>query len=154
MLQAGVRPTPSHPLALCASSTCPLPLLRFPFWSRRTPVQNLLSLTPAHSLSPCSGRAEEVGKRSNAELCFPGLAEKTGFWVSESHSDSAYPWVSSPPLHYPSQSWAWGKVWVFEGAAVFPMSGFSTLDSWTFDGALICLLLTGLQFGGCWEGLC
>lgn len=46
---------------------------------------------------------------------------------------SACPWVASPPLHYPSQSWAWGKVWAFGGAAVFPMSGFSNVSLRTFD---------------------
>lgn len=60
-----------------------------------------------------------MDKRSNTELCFPGLVEKTGFWVSESHSESAYPWVSSPPLHYPSQSWAWGKCGCLKGLLCF-----------------------------------
>lgn len=60
--------------------------------------------------------------------------------------------ISTPALPQPVMGL--GKVWVFEGAAVLPMSGFSTVSSWTFDQALICFLLTGLQFWGCWEGPC
>lgn len=89
----------------------------------------------------------EAGKENSLELYLPGWQQSQAWpWSTEVAVRSGHQYILLPPMCYTRQSRGWGKVWVFGGAALLPMSGPFHFSFWTFDQTLIFFgfLLTGL----------
>lgn len=100
-------------------------------------IPGCLSKLSSPNLSSEKKDGREAGEESSLELHPPVWQQgQARPWSMEAAVRSGHLPIPLPLLHYARQSQGWGKVWVFGGAAVLPMSGPFNFSFWTFDQIL------------------